>query len=78
MMIYNDPYAHFGITADFARFLKTDIDAVKHLRPFEKLLAKQAISNSIGNPIDRDHELRSDRASFCNEIAQAWLRSQGD
>ena len=70
IMMYNNPYPHFGITAEFARFQKACVDANYQLSPLEKLLEKQAISHRISNSNDREFELRSDRIDFCKEIAQ--------
>lgn len=66
----NTPYYVPGITADAARFLKFGVDANYQLAPFEKLLSKQAISNCIADPIDRECELRCDCIDFDKDIAQ--------
>ena len=65
------PYYTTGITADFARFQKSFVDAYHQLNPLEKLLAKQAISIRIAAPIDRECELRCDRIDFDKDIAQS-------
>ena len=65
------PYYSRGITADFARFCKSFVDANHQLNPLEKLLAKQAISIRIAAPIDRECELRCDRIDFDKDIAQS-------
>ena len=60
----------YGITADYARFCKFFVDTNHQLNPLEKLLAKQAISNCIADPIDRECELRCDGIDFDKDIAQ--------
>ena len=67
------PYYTTGITADFARFQKSFVDANQQLSSLEKLLEKQSISACISNPNDRELELRSDRIDFCKEIAQGCV-----
>lgn len=66
----NTPYNSPGITADAARFQKFAVDANHQLNPLEKLMAKQAISNCIADPIDRECELRCDGIDFDKDIAQ--------
>lgn len=66
----NTPYYLSGITADAARFQKFAVDANHQLNPLEKLLAKQAISIRIADPIDRECELRCDCIDFDKDIAQ--------
>ena len=67
----NTPYNSPGITADAARFQKFGVDTNHQLSPIEKLLAKQAISIRIADPIDRECELRCDRIDFDKDIAQS-------
>ena len=43
-----------------ARFLKAGIDANPRLSAWEKYMEKQAISNQVADPIDREAELRCD------------------
>lgn len=69
----NTPYYVPGITADAARFQKFGVDTNHQLPPFEKLLAKQAISNCIADPIARECELRCDRIDFDKDIAQGCV-----
>ena len=66
----NTPNYAPGITADEARFQKFAVDANHQLNPLEKLMAKQAISICIADPIDRECELRCDRIDFDKDIAQ--------
>lgn len=67
----NTPNYAPGITASAARFQKFAVDANHQLSPIEKLLAKQAISIRIADPIDRECELRCDRIDFDKDIAQS-------
>ena len=67
----NTPYNSPGISADAARFQKFAVDANHQLNPLEKLLAKQAISIRIADPIDRECELRCDCIDFDKDIAQS-------
>ncbi len=64
-----------GITADEAKFQKSLVDANHQLNPLEKLMAKQAISIRIADPIDREEELMLDeteyRAAQAHEIIDA-------
>ena len=67
----NTPNYAPGITADEAKFQKSLVDANHQLNPLEKLMAKQAISICIADPIDRECELRCDRIDFDKDIAQS-------
>lgn len=69
----NTPNYAPGITAGAARFQKFAVDANHQLNPLEKLLAKQAISNCIADPIDRECELRCDGIDFDKDIAQSSI-----
>ena len=69
------PYYTTGITADFARFQKSFVDANHQLSPLEKLLEKQSISGCIADPIDRECELRCDCIDFDKDIAQGSVQS---
>ena len=71
---YMFPYYTTGITADFARFQKSFVDANHQLNPLEKLLSKQAISIRIAAPIDRECELRCDCIDFDKDIAQGSVQ----
>jgi|GEM_PF-3742574 len=66
----NTPNYAPGIIADEAKFQKSLVDANHQLNPLEKLMAKQAISNCIADPIDRECELRCDGIDFDKDIAQ--------
>ena len=66
----NTPYYVPGITAGAARLQKFGVDTNHQLNPLKKLLAKQAISNCIADPIDRECELRCDCIDFDKDIAQ--------
>ena len=66
----NTPNYAPGITADEAKFQKSLVDANHQLNPLEKLMAKQAISIRIADPIDRECELRCDCIDFDKDIAQ--------
>ena len=75
----NTPNYAPGITAGAARFQKFGVDANHQLNPMEKLMAKQAISNCIADPIDRNEELLLDdteyRAALAHEFVDAmpWI-----
>ena len=51
---------YYGLATACARFLKAGIDVNQHLSAWEKYMEKQAISNQIADPIDREAELRCD------------------
>ena len=68
------PYYTTGITADFARFQKSFVDANHQLSPLEKWLEKQSISGCIADPIDRECELRCDCIDFDKDIAQGSVQ----
>ena len=74
IMMYNNLYPHFGITAEFARFQKACVDANYQLSPLEKLQEKQSISGCIADPIDRECELRCDCIDFDKDIAQGSVQ----
>ena len=75
----NTPDYLSGITADEAKFQKSLVDANHQLNPLEKLVAKQAISIRIADPIDRNEELLLDdteyRAALAHEFVDAmpWI-----
>lgn len=75
----NTPNYAPGITAGAARFQKFGVDTNHQLNPLEKLLAKQAISIRIADPIDREEELLLDdteyRAALAHELVDAmpWI-----
>ena len=75
----NTPNYAPGITADEAKFQKSLVDANHQLNLLEKLMAKQAISNRIADPIDRNEELMLDdteyRAALAHEFVDAmpWI-----
>ena len=70
----NTPDYLSGITADEAKFQKSLVDANHQLNPLEKLMAKQAISIRIADPIDRECELRCDCIDFDKDIAQGSVQ----
>ena len=61
---------YYGLTTDYARFLKAYIDANHHLSAWEKFMEKCAISNQIADPINREAELKNDEADYAEECAQ--------
>ncbi len=65
---------YYGLTTDYARFLKAGIDANHHLSTWEKYMEKCAISNQIADPIDREAELRCDWVDRDKEYAQDSAR----
>ena len=65
---------YYGLTTDYARFLKAGIDANQHLSAWEKYMEKCAISNQIADPIDREAELCCDWVDRGKEYAQDSAR----
>lgn len=61
---------YYGLTTDHARFLKAGIDANQHLSAWEKYMEKQAISNQVADPINREAELKNDEADYAEECAR--------
>lgn len=65
---------YYGLTTDYARFLKAGIDANQHLSAWEKYMEKCAISNQIADPIDREAELRCDWVDRDKELAHMMVK----
>lgn len=61
---------YYGLATAYARFLKAGIDANHHLSAWEKYMEKQAISNQVADPIDREAELKNDEADYAEECAR--------
>lgn len=61
---------YYGLTTDYARFLKAGIDANQHLSAWGKYMEKQAISNQVAAPINRETELKNDEADYAEECAR--------